>query len=173
MRIASAERTVNGEELPPAERPLTRPTAVRTPWRLRGGGPILGQRLCPATASSGASWPLPRVHTALSPVILSNLGRVPSPSLGSPLRQGQPPYSDGARAPSVDPIPSAAADRSGHVFDADRRSSSTVTRRPSPIRRSPKGRRHCPRYPRSRRRTPCCRRASVHGLCGHRGPRWS
>ena len=43
-------------------------------------GPILGQYLCPVTASCGASWPFRRVWTALLPIVLSKLGRVRFPS---------------------------------------------------------------------------------------------
>jgi hypothetical protein len=45
-----------------------------------GAGPIPGQYLRPATASRGASWPPPRVRTALLPIVLSKLGRVRFPS---------------------------------------------------------------------------------------------
>ena len=63
----------------PRERPLSRPTPARTLVELGGAWPILGQYLCPLTASRGASWPLPRFRTALFPIILSKLRRVRFP----------------------------------------------------------------------------------------------
>jgi hypothetical protein len=59
----------------------SRRTADRRIHVARGGaGPILGQYLCPITASRGASWPLPRVRTPLLPIVLSKLRRVRFPS---------------------------------------------------------------------------------------------
>jgi hypothetical protein len=56
------------------------PTKRRALVALGGAGPIPGQYLWPATASRGASWPLPRVRTALLPIVLRKLRRVRFPS---------------------------------------------------------------------------------------------
>jgi hypothetical protein len=53
--------------------------AARAPVALGGAGPILGQYLCPVTASCGVSWPLPRVRMALLAIVWSELGRVRFP----------------------------------------------------------------------------------------------
>src|ERR1017187_10147159 len=61
-------------------RASSRRAADRRVHVARGGaGPILGQYLWPVTASRGASWPLPRVRTALLPIVWSKLRRVRFP----------------------------------------------------------------------------------------------